>query len=117
MKTTSKHRTPKSTEENKPNNFGRYFSGDVLLEMKDARWYLYFIMLFLFAVIIVANERSIKKKNKIIDQKEYEYTNCLNYLKNNNQFISYEQLVYIKEQADKRGLKKKEKSIYKLKNE
>jgi len=114
MKTTSKPRKPKATDEDKPSNFGKIFSGDFLLDMKVTRWYPYFIMLFLFALLIVANERSIKKKGKLIAQKEYEYTTTLNKLKNNNQFITYDQLVFIREQATSKGLKKKEKSIFKL---
>jgi len=114
MKITSKPPTPSSNTENTPTRFGKIFSGDFLLDTKLTRWYPYFIMLFLFATLIIANERAVKKKSKLITEKEYEYITSLNNLKNNNQFISYDQLVYIKEQAAAKGLKKKEKSIYKI---
>jgi hypothetical protein len=60
------------------------------------------------------NQKSIKNKKIKIEQKEIQYKMILNELKENNQFIPYDQLYIIQEQAKMMGFVKSTPNTYKL---
>ena len=81
---------------------------------KLQKWYPYFLLLISLAVISIANEKVISKKNKTIQKKQYEYKMALSELKENNYYLPYYQKKIIREKATKRGFVENHKGMYKI---
>jgi ABC-type microcin C transport system permease subunit YejE len=96
------------------NKFFQFLSGDFLHSPKLQRWYPYFLLLLLLAVVSIANEKMINHKNKIILQKQYEYKAVLLELQEHNYYLPYHQKKTIREKAIKRGFIENHKNIYKI---
>jgi hypothetical protein len=94
--------------------FFKFLSGDFLHHPKLQKWHPYFLLLILLAGISIVNEKSIIKKNKIIQKKEYEYKMALSQLKDNNNYLPYHQKKMIRERAKKRGFVEGQKNVFKI---
>jgi hypothetical protein len=95
-------------------NISKFLSGDFLHHPRLQKWYPYFLLLILLAVISIVNEKIISAKNKTIQKKQYEYKMTLNKLKENNFYLPYNQKKVIREKAAKRGFKENHKNMYKI---
>jgi len=94
--------------------FSKILSGDFLHSPKLQKWYPYFLLLMLLAVVAIVNEKVISQKNKVIQAKQYEYKTALNQLKENNTYLPYYQQKIIREKATKRGYIENLKGMYKI---
>jgi hypothetical protein len=113
-----------STEHNNKNKTGNeipkrnlltfILSGDFLLQRKTLEYIPFIILFFGLALTAIINQKSIKQKTKWIDKKEIEYKMILNELKKSNQFIPYNQLSIIQEQAKSMGFVKNNSNTYKI---
>jgi hypothetical protein len=113
-----------STEQNNKNKTGNeipkrnlltfILSGDFLLQRKTLEYIPFIILFFGLALTAIINQKSIKQKTKWIDKKEIEYKMILNELKKSNQFIPYNQLSIIQEQAKSMGFVKNNSNTYKI---
>ncbi|MDR2971587.1 MAG: hypothetical protein LBU83_06640 [Bacteroidales bacterium] len=92
----------------------KFLSGDFLNHPRLQKWYPYFLLLIFLAAISIVNEKIISKKNKIIQQKQYEYKMTLNQLKENNLYLPYYQKKIIREKAINRGFIENHKGMYKI---
>jgi hypothetical protein len=96
------------------NKFTKFLSGDFLQHPKLQKWYPYLLLLILLAAISIVNEKSITRKQKLIQKKEYEYKMALSQLKKNNHYLPYQQKKMIREKAQKRGFIENQENIYKI---
>ena len=94
--------------------FSKFLSGDFLNHPKLQKWYPYFLLLILLAIISIVNEKIINHKYAIIQKKQYEYKMALNQLKENNYYLPYQQKKIIREKATKRGFVENHKNMYKI---
>ena len=115
MKYTSVNIEPnKKTHKRSSSAFKNIISGDFLIENATIKSIPFIVVFFLLAFTAILNEKSIKSKTKKIDKKEIEYKLILNELRKNNQFIPYDQLFIIQEQAKQMGFVKSTANTYKL---
>jgi len=94
--------------------FFKFLSGDFLQHTKLQKWYPYLLLLLSLAVISIVNEKIINHKNKLIQNKQYEYKMALNQLKENNYYLPYHQKKIIREKAKKRGFIENHENMYKI---
>lgn len=115
MKYTSVNiETNKKTQKRNGFPWTRFISGDFLLQRSTIQYLPFIAVFFLLAFTAIFNEKSVKNKNKKIVKKEIEYKLILNELRKNNQFIPYDQLFIIQEQAKQMGFVKSTPNTYKL---
>ncbi|MDX9892312.1 MAG: FtsL-like putative cell division protein [Bacteroidales bacterium] len=116
MKYSSQNVTPKNTKKNTKQNstFREFISGDFLLKETTLKLWPFFFLFFVLSLVAIMNQKSIKNKKIKIEQKEIQYKMILNELKENNQFIPYDQLYIIQEQAKMMGFVKSTPNTYKL---
>ncbi|HPE40619.1 MAG TPA: FtsL-like putative cell division protein [Bacteroidales bacterium] len=116
MKYSSQTVTPKNTKKNTKQNstFREFISGDFLLKETTLKLWPFFLLFFVLSLVAIMNQKSIKNKKNKIDKKEIEYKIILNELKKNNQFIPYDQLYIIQEQAKLMGFVKNTPNTFKL---
>lgn len=91
-----------------------FISGDFLLKETTIKMLPYILLFFGLALVAIMNQNSIKYKKKKIAQKKIEYKIILNELKKNNQFIPYDQLFVIQEQAKMMGFVKNTPHTFKI---
>lgn len=91
-----------------------FISGDFLLKETTLKMLPYILLFFGLALVAIMNQNSIKYKKNKITQKEIEYKIILNELKKNNQFIPYDQLFVIQEQAKMMGFVKNTPNTFKI---
>ena len=91
-----------------------FISGDFLLKETTLKMLPYILLFFGLALVAIMNQNSIKYKKNKIAQKEIEYKIILNELKKNNQFIPYDQLFVIQEQAKMMGFVKNTPHTFKI---
>jgi uncharacterized membrane protein len=91
-----------------------FLSGDFLLKETTLKMLPFILLFFGLSLVAIINQKSIKNKKLKIDQKEIEYKTILNELKQNNQFIPYDQLFIIQEQAKLMGFVKNTPNTYKI---
>lgn len=91
-----------------------FISGDFLLKETTLKMLPYILLFFGLALVAIMNQNSIKYKKNKIAQKEIEYKIILNELKKNNQFIPYDQLFVIQEQAKMMGFVKNTPNTFKI---
>lgn len=109
IKNTNEKKSPKGA------GFVREFiSGDFLLKETTLKMLPFILLFFGLSLVAIINQKSIKNKKLKIDQKEIEYKSILNELKENNQFIPYDQLFIIQEQAKLMGFVKNTPNTYKI---
>lgn len=109
IKKPNKKKSPKGT------GFIREFiSGDFLLKETTIKMLPFILLFFGLSLVAIINQKSIKNKKNKIEQKEIEYKTILNELKQNNQFIPYDQLFIIQEQAKLMGFVKNTPNTYKI---
>jgi len=94
--------------------FFKFMSGDFLHHPKLQKWYPYLLLLISLALISIVNEKIINHKNKLIEQKQYEYKMALNQLKENNYYLPYNQKKIIRGKATKRGFIENHQNMYKI---
>jgi len=94
--------------------FFKFLSGDFLQHTKLQKWYPYLLLLLSLAVISIVNEKIISHKNKLIQNKQYEYKMALNQLKENNYYLPYHQKITIRDKAQKRGYIENHENMYKI---
>jgi hypothetical protein len=105
----------KTQKRNSGNNvFREFISGDFLLQRKTLQLLPFIILFFGLALTAILNEKNIKNKSKKIDKKEIEYKLILDELRRNNQFIPYDQLNIIQEQAKAMGYVKNNPNTFKI---
>lgn len=104
----------KTQKRNNNNVFREFISGDFLLQRKTLQLLPFIILFFGLAFVAIMNDKSIKNKTKKIDKKEIEYKLILDQLRRNNQFIPYDQLFIIQEQAKNMGYVKNNPNTYKI---
>lgn len=105
----------KTQKRNNSNNvFREFISGDFLLQRKTLQLIPFIVLFFGLAFTAILNEKSIKNKSKKIDKKEIEYKLILDELRRNNQFIPYDQLFIIQEQAKYMGFVKNNPNTFKI---
>jgi hypothetical protein len=116
MKYSTEHNTKNKTgnEIPKRNLLTFILSGDFLLQRKTLEYIPFILLFFGLALTAIINQKSIKQKTKWIDKKEIEYKMILNELKTSNQFIPYNQLTIIQEQAKSMGFVKNNANTYKI---
>ncbi len=116
MKYSTEHNTKNKTgnEIPKRNLLTFILSGDFLLQRKTLEYIPFIVLFFGLALTAIINQKSIKQKTKWIDKKEIEYKMILNELKKSNQFIPYNQLIIIQEQAKNMGFVKNNSNTYKI---
>jgi len=95
-------------------NLTPLLSGDFLHHPRLQKWYPYLLILLTLAVISIVNEKMISHKNKLIQNKQYEYKMALNQLKENNYYLPYSQKKIIRAKATKRGFIENHKCMYKI---
>ncbi|MDR0205856.1 MAG: hypothetical protein LBI45_01140 [Bacteroidales bacterium] len=96
------------------NKFFKFLNGDFLQHTRLQKWYPYLLLLLSLAVISIVNEKIINRKNKLIQNKQYEYKMALNQLKENNYYLPYHQKKIIREKAKKRGFIENHESMYRI---
>jgi hypothetical protein len=104
----------KTQKRNNNNVFREFISGDFLLQRKTLQLIPFIVLFFGLAFTAILNEKSIKNKSKKIDKKEIEYKLILDELRRNNQFIPYDQLFIIQEQAKYMGFIKNNPNTFKI---
>ena len=104
----------KTQKRNNNNVFREFISGDFLLQRKTLQLIPFIVLFFGLAFTAILNEKSIKYKSKKIDKKEIEYKLILDELRRNNQFIPYDQLFIIQEQAKYMGFIKNNPNTFKI---
>lgn len=105
----------KTQKRNNNNNvFREFISGDFLLQRKTLQLLPFIVLFFGLAFIAILNDKSVKNKTKKIDKKEIEYKLILDELRRNNQFIPYDQLFIIQEQAKAMGYVKNNPNTFKI---
>ncbi len=107
----------KPNEKKNPKGTGfirEFISGDFLLKETTIKMVPFVGLFFLLSFTAIINQKSIKNKKVKIEQKEIEYKTILNELKQNNQFIPYDQLFIIQEQAKAMGFVKSTPNTYKI---
>lgn len=116
MKYSTEHNTKNKTgnEIPKRNLLTFILSGDFLLQRKTLEYIPFILLFFGLALTAIINQKSIKQKTKWIDKKEIEYKMILNELKTSNQFIPYNQLTIIQEQAKSMCFVKNNANTYKI---
>lgn len=115
MKYTSVNIEPNNkTQKRSGSSWTKIISGDFLLQRSTIQMLPFIALFFLLAFIAIFNEKSVKNKTKKIIKKEIEYKLILNELRKNNQFIPYDQLFIIQEQAKQMGFVKSTPNTYKI---
>lgn len=107
----------KNNEKKNPKGSGfirEFLSGDFLLKETTFKMLPFILLFFGLSLVAIINQKSIKNKKLKIEQKEIEYKTILNELKQNNQFIPYDQLFIIQEQAKLMGFVKNTPNTYKI---
>lgn len=104
----------KPKEKKTKSTFFSIFSGDFITHPKLVRWYPFFFLLIVLAIISVINEKSVEGKNMKIKNKQYEYKMALNQLKTNNHYLPYNQKKIIRDKATRRGFEENHQNMYKI---
>jgi uncharacterized membrane protein len=113
----SSQNVKKTNEKKNPKGAGfvrEFISGDFLLKETTLKMLPFILLFFGLSLVAIINQKSIKNKKIKIEQKEIEYKTILNELKQNNQFIPYDQLFIIQEQAKLMGFVKNTPNTYKI---
>lgn len=114
MRVTSKKRPEKEKTDKGKSSFWEFLGGDFLLHPLVVRWYPYIILLFFLAAITVFNEKSVIRKTKKLDKLDREYKTTLSELKQNNEYIPYDEEQELIKILSSEGFVKDYKSVYKV---
>lgn len=94
--------------------FKKIFTGEILTGEESKPIFLYGLFIVFLFVIIILMQQSVDKKEALIRKKQTEYKNAITRLKQNNNFIPYEQNQELIKKLEEQGFSKQDRHMFKI---